>query len=76
MKRNIKTTTSPKPSALNVQRSPSTVFLENIEIQLLDQLRDAELAWENICLARKLLRGPLKSIAVRKELEQIAKLAD
>lgn len=54
------------------QKSASIVFLENIELQLLDQLRDAELKWENKCMAQKLLRGPLKNIATRRELEKIA----
>jgi hypothetical protein len=76
MKTNIETTTFPQPPSLNLPRSPLLVFLENIELQLLDQLRDAELEWENICLARKLLRGPLKSVTVRKALERIARLAD
>jgi len=43
---------------------------------LLDPLRDAEMIWENICLARKLLRGILKSVAVQKELERTAGMAD
>ncbi len=42
------------------QKSASIVFLENIELQLLDQLRDAELKWENKCMAQKLLRGPFE----------------
>lgn len=76
MKRKIETAAFTKPPALNVQRSPLTVFLENIELQLLDQLRDTQLEWENLCLARKLLCGPLKSVAVRKDLVTIANLAD
>jgi hypothetical protein len=76
MKRKIEITTSAKPTALNVERSPLMVFLENIELQLLDQLRDAELKWENKRMAQKLLRGPLKSVAVRKDFERIAEMLD
>lgn len=76
MKRNLDVTTLIKQSASTAERSVFIVFLENIELQLLDRLRDAELKWENKRMAQKLLRGPLKSVAVRKDFERIAEMLD
>ena len=76
MKRNPDVATPTKQSTPTTDRSASIVFLENIELQLLDRLRDAELKWENKCMAQKLLRGPLKSVTVRKDLERIAGMLD
>ena len=48
-------------------------FLENIEIKLFEKwLFEVELERENRNMAKKLLRGPLKSVAVRRDLERIA----
>lgn len=72
MRRSIDDISHFKPLPRSVHKNPSIAFLENIELQLLDKLRDIQMEWENKKMAEELLRGPLKSVEVRRELEKIA----